>query len=123
KEFGVQWQTFAEDNGQIGRGVFGGTNFNGPQGGNIIGALQNPFGLPGGLNLGFIDGTITVPGPNGRDMTILNIGALVRALNADTGTNILSTPTIVTLDNQEALIEVGQEVPFIQGEFTTPVTS
>lgn len=123
KEFGVQWQTFADDNGQLGRGVFGGTNFNGPQGGNIIGALQNPFGLPGGLNLGFIDGTITVPGPNGRDVTILNIGALVRALNADTGTNILSTPTIVTLDNQEALIEVGQEVPFIQGEFTTPVTS
>ncbi len=123
KEFGVQWQTFADDNGQLGRGIFGGTNFNGPQGGNIIGALQNPFGLPGGLNLGFIDGTITVPGPNGRDVTILNIGALVRALNADTGTNILSTPTIVTLDNQEALIEVGQEVPFIQGEFTTPVTS
>jgi general secretion pathway protein D len=122
KEFGVQWQSFAEDNGQIGRGVFGGTNFTGPNGGNIIGALADPFGLPGGLNLGFVDGTISIPGPNGRDITILNMGALVRALNADTGTNILSTPTIVTLDNQEALIEVGQEVPFIQGEFTTPVT-
>ena len=122
KEFGIQWQSFADDNGQIGRGVFGGTNFTGPNGGNIIGALADPFGLPGGLNLGWVDGTITVPGPNGRDITILNIGALVRALNADTGTNILSTPTIVTMDNQEALIEVGQEVPFIQGEFTTPVT-
>jgi general secretion pathway protein D len=118
KEFGVQWQTFPSDN----TGVFGGTNFNRGQGGNIIDALTDPFGLPGGLNLGYIGGTITLPGLGGRETTILNIGALVRALSADTGTNILSTPTIVTLDNQEALIEVGQEVPFIQGEFTTPVT-
>lgn len=118
KDFGVQWQTFPSDN----TGVFGGTNFNRGAGGNIIDALQDPFGLPGGLNLGYIGGTITLPGLGGRENTILNIGALVRALAADTGTNILSTPTIVTLDNQEALIEVGQEVPFIQGEFTTPVT-
>ncbi len=118
KDFGVQWQTFPSDN----TGVFGGTNFNRGQGGNIIDSLTDPFGLPGGLNLGYIGGTITLPGLGGRETTILNIGALVRALAADTGTNILSTPTIVTLDNQEALIEVGQEVPFIQGEFTTPVT-
>ncbi len=124
KEFGIQWQTFAEDNGQLGRGIFGGTRFGGPQGGDIISALQNPLGsLGGGLNLGWIDGTITVPGPDGDPIEILNIGALVRALNANTGTNILSTPSIVTLDNQEAMIEVGQEVPFIQGEFTTPVSS
>lgn len=124
KEFGIQWQTFAEDNGQIGRGVFGGTRFGGPQGGDIVDALSNPLGsLGGGLNLGWVDGTISIPGPNGSPIEILNIGALVRALNANAGTNILSTPSIVTLDNQEALIEVGQEVPFIQGEFTTPVTS
>ncbi|MBX3724826.1 MAG: type II secretion system secretin GspD [Xanthomonadales bacterium] len=123
REFGIQWQTFAEDNGQVGRGIFGGTNFTGPGGGNIIGALSNPTGLPGGLNLGWVDGFITIPGPGGDPIEILNIGALLRALNSQTGTNILSTPTIVTLDNQEALIEVGQEVPFIQGEFTTPVTS
>lgn len=122
KEFGIQWQAVPGDD-QLGRGVFGGTNFTGPNGGNIIGALADPFSLPGGLNLGWLDGTITVPGPNGRDITILNMGALVRALNADTGTNILSTPSIVTLDNQEAVLEVGQEVPFIQGEFTTPVAS
>lgn len=124
KEFGVQWQTFADDNGEIGRGIFGGTNFTGPNGGNIIGATSNPFGLPGGLNLGWVDGLISIPDPDGEGVIqILNIGALVRALKADTGTNILSTPSIVTLDNQEAVIEVGQEIPFIQGEFTTPVTS
>jgi general secretion pathway protein D len=126
KEFGIQWQVVPEDGGQLGRGVIGGTNFSGTAGGNILGTafggVEGLAGLPGGLNLGWVEGLVSVPGPNGRTMQILNIGALVRALNADTGTNILSTPTIVTLDNQEALIEVGQEVPFIQGEFTTPVT-
>lgn len=124
KEFGIQWQTFAEDNGQIGTGIIGGTNFSGPSGGNILGAISGGAdglaGLPGGLNLGWVRGTIRLPG---SEEEVLNLGALVRALNANTGTNILSTPSIVTLDNQEALIEVGQEVPFIQGEFTTPVTS
>lgn len=126
REFGIQWQTFADDNGQLGRGIFGGTNFTGPGGGNILdptlggpGALGS---LPGGLNLGWLDGILSIPGADGEPIQILNIGALLRALNSQTGTNILSTPTIVTLDNQEALIEVGQEVPFIQGEFTTPVT-
>lgn len=122
KEFGIQWQAVPGDD-QIGRGIFGGTNFSGPNGGNIIGALVDPFSLPGGLNLGWLDGTVTIPGPNGEDITLLNMGALIRALRADTGTNILSTPSVVTLDNQEAVLEVGQEVPFIQGEFTTPVTS
>ncbi|MDZ3824180.1 MAG: type II secretion system secretin GspD [Pseudoxanthomonas sp.] len=126
REFGIQWQTFAEDNGQLGRGIFGGTNFTGPGGGNILGpTLGGPGalgGLPGGLNLGWLDGFLSIPGPDGEPIQILNIGALLRALNSQTGTNILSTPSIVTLDNQEALIEVGQEVPFIQGEFTTPVT-
>jgi len=44
---------------------------------------------------------------------------LLKALNADAATNILSTPSIVTLDNQEAEIVVGQNVPFITGSSTT----
>ena len=43
---------------------------------------------------------------------------LLKALNADAATNILSTPSIVTLDNQEAIIVVGQNVPFVTGSFT-----
>ncbi len=128
KEFGIQWQVVPEDGGQLGRGVIGGTNFSGATGGgNILGTtfggLEGLSSLPGGLNLGWVEGLVSVPGVGGRDVQLLNIGALVRALGANTDTNILSTPSIVTLDNQEALIEVGQEVPFIQGEFTTPVTS
>lgn len=45
---------------------------------------------------------------------------LVRALQGDANTNVLSTPTLVTLDNEEAEIVVGQEVPFLTGAFSTP---
>jgi general secretion pathway protein D len=45
--------------------------------------------------------------------------ALVNALRGDADTNIVSTPHIVTLDNEEAEIKVGQEVPFLTGQFTS----
>lgn len=45
-------------------------------------------------------------------------GALLRALQTDTNTNILSTPNIVTLDNEEAELIVGQNLPFVTGSFT-----
>lgn len=43
---------------------------------------------------------------------------LLRALRGDSDTNILSTPSLVTLDNEEAEITVGQEVPFLTGSFS-----
>lgn len=46
-------------------------------------------------------------------------GLILRALATDASSNILSTPSIVTLDNEEAEIIVGQNVPFITGQFTT----
>lgn len=45
-------------------------------------------------------------------------GALLRAMASDTSFNILSTPSLTTLDNQEAEIIVGQNVPFVSGEYT-----
>ncbi|NIB41423.1 type II secretion system secretin GspD [Pseudomaricurvus alkylphenolicus] len=47
------------------------------------------------------------------------IAALIRALQSDSDTNILSTPSVVTLDNEEAELSVGQQVPFITGSFTS----
>ncbi len=44
--------------------------------------------------------------------------AIVRALESDADTNIISTPSILTTDNEEASINVGQEVPFVTGSFT-----
>jgi general secretion pathway protein D len=49
----------------------------------------------------------------------LGLGALARALESDDGTNILSMPNLITLDNEEARIIVGQNVPFITGQYTT----
>ena len=71
------------------------------------------FGLPDGGLLGF--GTLSDSG--------LSIVALVSALAGDSESNLLSTPSIVTLDNQEAEIIVGQNVPFVTGETTSAANS
>jgi general secretion pathway protein D len=48
----------------------------------------------------------------------ISLAGLIRVLSDDTDTNILSTPSLVTLDNQEAEIVVGENVPFVTGEFS-----
>lgn len=111
-EFGVQWQDLT-GLGKTSGQAFGGTNF-GAQGGgaNILGVAQNPISAGRGLNVGVLKGTITVGGAQ-----ILNIGLLVRALENDANANILSTPTLLTLDNEEAKIVIGQNVPFVTGSY------
>jgi len=113
-EFGVQWQSLggAGANGSS-ASAFGGTNFGGA-GQNIIGVAQNAASAGPGLNVGIIKGSITIPGVNGP---ILNMGLLVRALESDSNANILSTPTLLTLDNEEARIVVGQNLPIITGQY------
>jgi len=113
-EFGIQWQT-GTGNAAGGSGAFGGTNF-GAAGTNIIGVAQNPASVGTGLNIGIAKGTITLPGVG----TVTNLQFLARALERNSKANILSTPNLLTLDNEEARIIVGQNVPFITGQFTTP---
>ena len=48
----------------------------------------------------------------------VSFAAILRALQRDADTNILSTPSVVTTDNEEATLNVGQEVPFVTGSFT-----
>lgn len=67
-----------------------------------------PTSLPAGLSFG-------LGGDNGSG---IRYGALLRALQTDQNTNILSTPNIVTLDNEEAELIVGQNLPFVTGSFT-----
>ena len=109
-EFGIQWQDLSGI-GKSGTQVFGGTNFGGA-GQNIIGIAQNPASAGPGLNIGTLRGTVTIGG-----VQILNLGLLARALETDSNANILSTPTLLTLDNEEAKIVVGQNVPFITGQY------
>ncbi len=122
-EIGIQWQ--ATDGLAGEEGLIGGTNFPGANGsGGIIGAIADPLSaLGGGLNLGYVTGTTTLPGSGGRPgATIYEIGALAKLLRGDGRTNILSEPSIVTLDNKEAVIKVGQEVPFLTGQYTNTGT-
>jgi general secretion pathway protein D len=50
-------------------------------------------------------------------------GVLLQALRGDGNTNVLSTPTLVTLDNEEAKFSVGQEVPFLSGSYSNSGTT
>ena len=109
-EFGIQWQDLS-GLGKTGTQAFGGTNFGG-SGQNIIGISRNPTAAGQGLNIGVVRGTLTIGGAQ-----ILNLGLLVRALETDNNANILSTPTLLTLDNEEAKIVIGQNVPFITGQY------
>lgn len=97
---GVQWNTDFKSTG-----AQAGTNF-GLQGVPNT-AATNPLdalGLGDGLTLGYYDGG--------------SLRALLNALSGSTGANVLSTPSIMTLDNQEAQIVVGQNIPLITGQAT-----
>ena len=113
-EFGIQWQS--TNLGQSGTQVLGGTNFGGP-GQNIINAAGNIASVGKGVNLMVGRGTVTVP-VNGQMVEVFNLALLARFLETDSRTNILSTPNIVTLDNEEARIVVGRNLPFVTGQFT-----
>jgi len=110
-EFGVQWQSLSGVE-KSGTNAFGGTNFGGP-GQNVLGIAANPASAGRGLNLGVINGVVNIPGVG----EILNLNLLIRALESDSNVNILSTPTLLTLDNEEARIIIGQNVPFITGSY------
>ena len=98
-ELGVQWKT-----SEGGDGLLGG--FKSSLKGNAIDSLPtNPLKLDAGLSLGFYS--------HG------SLQALVRALSTDDSMNILSTPNLVTLDNEEGKIVVGQNVPFVTGSSTS----
>ncbi|HUL56001.1 MAG TPA: type II secretion system secretin GspD, partial [Usitatibacter sp.] len=126
-EFGVQWQGLT-NLGRNGQGVIGGTNFStspsGANGSNILGAtgilgsLANLTQFGPGLNLGLVNGTISVPQADGTFVTVANLQVLARAFEGDNSANVLSTPNILTLDNEEAKLLVGQNVPFITGSYT-----
>jgi general secretion pathway protein D len=110
-EFGIQWQALgALENNDT--GVIAGTNFGGG-GTNIIGGAQNIGSLGQGLNLGVVRGKITIPGIG----EVINLAFLARALETTADANILSTPTIQTLDNEEAKFLVGQNIPLITGSY------
>ncbi len=113
-DFGFQWQGLIGNKGDKNL-VGAGTNF-GTGSGNIInintGAAGGTVALGEGLNIGLVrnfGGTYA-------------LAAIARMLQSQSNTNIVSTPNLITLDNEEAKIVVGSNVPFITGQFTNTGT-
>lgn len=117
-ELGVQWQALNSANT-----AYGGTNFNGPASSgntNIFGAsaaINSALGTAAAgaavpaLGLGLNIGSITNFGSN------LAFSSLLRAVSTISGANVLSTPNLMTLDNEEARIIVGQNIPIVTGSY------
>ncbi len=116
RELGVQWAF--DGTGSNGTPVAG-TNFDNTKGipaTTIIGSIA--AGTVPGLSTG-----LALAGGNITDGGKIKWGAVLQALAADTDANILSTPSITTLDNEEAEIVVGQNVPFVTGSFSNTAGS
>jgi general secretion pathway protein D len=114
-EFGVQWQGPVGGKGDTNIGLLG-TNFR-VGGANLISlATQGASGNvapSSGLNVGVAHNS------NGTYV----LGFLARFLQTTGDGNVLSTPNLLTLDNEEAKIVIGQNVPFVTGQYTNNNTN
>ena len=99
RELGVQW---------LFDGISGGANA--PSGAINFGAGTSIVGLASGASS--VGNGLSLAAGN------TDIAGLIQAFSGDSGVNILSTPSIVTLDNEEAEISVGEERPFVTGSYT-----
>ena len=121
-QLGVQWSSIIRNNGRV-LGVLG----NGSQ----ISGISNIFGISGAVG-SLVNGT-TISTDDGKAISAMkgmnlgftqsvggntSLGALVNLMQGDGDTNILSTPNLMTLDNEEASIMVGENVPFPTGSYT-----
>lgn len=108
KKLGVQWVV---DGTPDGSGPVGVINLGSPSISDVYSAVETGQGIPLGPG--------TSIGLGKFDSNRINFAALIQALESDTTTNILSTPSITTLDNQEAEIVIGQNVPFVTGSYSS----
>jgi general secretion pathway protein D len=97
-ELGFQWQTF-NGTGSSETKFFAGTNFGASTGNSITRAGRGGAGF----SIGVIKGA--------------NLGVLARYLETNANANILSTPNVITLDNEEGKIVIGQNRPFVTGQY------
>ena len=105
---GVQWASIDQNK------AVGGINFTnvGNNLNNVIGAIQGTGAAALGTGISLAGGERDSSGTQGY-------GALLQALASNSNANLLSTPSLMTLDNEEAVIVVGQNVPFITGSTST----
>ena len=115
-DIGFQWQGASINKNQT-AGVFGGTNFG--RSGNILSI--SGAAATGGSGITNINDLIP-PGFNVGLVTKIagnyTLGALAKFLETNADGNVLSTPNLVALDNEEAKIVIGENVPFLTGSFS-----
>lgn len=109
KEFGVEWQGGIDMGGSVATLGYTKTSKS-----KLPGYAANPSSTPGGYSMGVLGDTISYAG-----QTFPTIGALVNFTKSATDFNLISAPQIMTLDNAEAEIFVGENRPYKTGESTT----
>jgi general secretion pathway protein D len=111
KDLGVEWRVIDEPDGVQ---VFGSSTGSGETG--VLDALTfNPLTPTAGFLIGALRNTITVGGQE-----IFNIPVVLRAFQSNSDINILATPNLLTTDNEEAEIIIGEERPFLRTAQDTP---
>jgi general secretion pathway protein D len=114
-ELGVNWAVWSEDNDtRIPLGTF-----QGPVGNLNLAQLASAVDDPStAATTAAALGTGSTFGIGRIAATGVNFAAMLRAIQSDGTTNVIATPSAVTMDNQEAELKVAQEVPFVTGQYT-----
>jgi general secretion pathway protein D len=110
-ELGVNWAAFSQGSNVPIAG------FVSPVAGSSIVDLAQAVENPANVTTNLLSGTTLGIGKIGG--AGVNFAAVLRALSTDTHTNVIATPSTVTMDDQEAELKVAQEVPFVTGQFTS----
>jgi general secretion pathway protein D len=121
QDLGVQW-LFLNDNGAYGSSSTGSPTSAAIAGAALAGGQLDANGNPLDIRGPLAQTLAGTPGQLlgvGRLDSDLSFNVLINALQADDAANILSTPSLLTLDNEEAVITVGRNVPFVTGSFTS----
>lgn len=115
-ELGVNWAVYSQGS------TIPGATFLTPVGGaslvDLADSIINPTNLPA---TGLVNGTTVALGRLAK--TGVSFAAMLRALQSNDDSNIIATPSTVTMDHQEAKIEVAEEVPFVTGQYTNASTA
>ncbi len=109
---GVEWEAFKDIGSWEGQTIGGFGAYSGSGFANSSRVASGAF--PSGLSLGIVGEAITI-----GDIVFPNVGAIIQAYQKDEDVHILSTPQILTTDNEEAEIKVGENVPFITRQETS----
>lgn len=123
-QFGVQWQNLFGNKGDA--TIYGaGTNF-----GTGLANIINASGTIAQGTAAIATAQSTTPAPTGLNIGVLKkfgsfytLGAVANFFESQSGANVMSTPNLVSLDNEEARIVIGQNVPFVTGSYANTGSS